>query len=276
MREKIGFRIYTQLSALFFAAITLIPFVFLIFTSLRSMPDIVTNGPLAWPEKWIFSNYPKAWQIGHFAVYYKNSIITASVSVSCVLLLVLVGAHAFSYLEFHGKSFIFTLILLGVLIPFQQIMIPLFHTLKGLRLLNTLWAIILPQVAMQIPFGILLMRGFMRELPASVIESARLDGANEWQTLVHIVAPLVRPAMISLLIFTAMSSWNNFFLPTIMVQKDALRTVPVGLNYFKDQHFTDFPMMSAAAAIIAIPIVIVYLIFQRKMIQGMTIGSIKG
>jgi raffinose/stachyose/melibiose transport system permease protein len=276
MKEKLGFKVYTQLSALGFAVITLIPFVFLIFTSLRSMPDIVTNGPLAWPEEFVFSNYARAWEIGNFAVYYKNSIITASLTVGSVLLLVLLGAHAFSYLEFHGKKLIFTLVLLGVLIPFQQIMIPLFHSLRGLKLLNTLWAIIMPQIAMQIPFGILLMRGFMRDLPASVIESARLDGANEWQTLVHIVAPLVRPALVSLLIFTAMSSWNNFILPTIMVQRDALRTVPVGLNYFKDQHFTDFPMMTAAAAIIAIPIVIVYLVFQRKMIQGMTLGSIKG
>ena len=116
----------------------------------------------------------------------------------------------------------------------------------------------------------------MRELPYALIESARLDGANERQTLFHIVAPPVRPALVALLIFTAMSSWNNFMLPTIMVQKDALRTVPVGLNYFKDQHFTDFPMMSSASIIIIAPIVVIYLIFQQKMIQGMTVGSVKG
>lgn len=276
MKEKIGFRIYTNMSAIFFAAITLIPFVFLMFTSFRSMSDIVANGPLAWPAKWVFSNYPKAWEMGNFAVYYKNSIITATVTVICVLVLSLLGAHVFSFLEFHGKSFVFSLIMFGLLIPFQQIMIPLFHTLRGLKLLNTLWAIILPQVAMQIPFGVLLMRGFMRDLPSSIMESARLDGANELQTLFYIVTPLVRPALVALLIFTAMSSWNNFLLPTIMVQNDAMRTVPVGLNYFKDKNFTDFPMMSAAANIILIPIVIVYLIFQKKMMQGMTVGSIKG
>jgi raffinose/stachyose/melibiose transport system permease protein len=276
MKDRLGFKIYANISALFFAAITLFPFAILISTSLRSMPDIVKNGPLKLPAEWVFSNYPKAWKIGNFAVYYKNSIITTVVTVALVLTLVLLGAYVFSFLEFHGKSILFSLILLGLLIPFQQIMIPLFHTLKGLKLLNTLWAIILPQIALQIPFGIFLMRGFMRDLPASIIESARLDGANELQTLFYIVTPLVRPALVALLIFTAMSSWNNFMLPTIMVQKDALRTVPVGLNYFKDQHFTDFPMMAAATNIIALPIVIVYLVFQRKMIQGMIIGSIKG
>jgi len=274
--KDLGFKIYTHASAYFFTIVTLLPFLLLIITSLRSMQDIVSNGPLALPEEWIFSNYPKAWKMGNFAVYYKNSIICAVVTVVCVLVLTLLGAYTFAFLNFHGKSFFFSLILLGLLIPFQQIMIPLFHQLKNLRLLNTLWAIILPQISLQIPFGIFLLRGFMRELPMSVIESARLDGANEWQTLFYVVTPLVRTSLVALLIFTTMSSWNNFMLPTIMVQKDSLRTVPVGLNYFKDQHFTDYPMMSAAANIIAFPIIAIYLVFQRRMIQGMTVGSIKG
>lgn len=276
MKDSIGFKIYAKISALFFAVITLLPFVLLLFTSVRTMEDISKNGPIAWPEKFVFSNFAEAWKIGNFAVYYKNSIIAAVVTVAVVLVLALLGAYVFTFLDFHGKKFMFSLILLGLMIPFQQIMIPLFHTLKDLHLLNTLWAIILPQIAIEISFGIFLLRGFMRELPYALIESARLDGANERQTLFHIVAPLVRPALVALLIFTAMSSWNNFMLPTIMVQKDALRTVPVGLNYFKDQHFTDFPMMSSASIIIIAPIVVIYLIFQQKMIQGMTVGSVKG
>jgi raffinose/stachyose/melibiose transport system permease protein len=276
MRQSLSFRIYARAAALFFVLVTLAPLVFLLFTSFRSMPDIVTNGPLRLPEEWVFNNYPRAWELGNFAVYYRNSIIAAVVTVAAVLMLVLLGSYVFSFLNFHGKGFLFSLLLLGLLIPFQQIMIPLFHTLRGLRMINTLWAIILPQIAMQIPFGVILMRGFMRELPVAILESARLDGANEMQTLFLIVTPLVRPSLMALLIFTAMASWNNFFLPTIMVQRDELRTVPVGLNYFKDQHFTDFPMMAAAAMIIAIPIIIVYLVFQKQMIQGMTLGSVKG
>jgi raffinose/stachyose/melibiose transport system permease protein len=276
MKDSLGFVLYSRISAWFFVFITLGPLVFLIFTSLRTMPDIVSNGPLAWPDEWMFGNYSRAWEIGNFAVYYKNSIIVASVTVAVALFVILLAAYVFSFLRFKGNSFWFSLVLLGVLIPFQQIMIPLFHTLRGAGLINTLWAIILPQIAMQVPFGVILMRGFMRDIPRALLESAQLDGANEIQILFHVVTPLVRPALTALLIFTTMASWNNFFLPTIMVQRDEVRTVPVGLNYFKDQHFTDFPMMCAAAVIIAFPIIIVYLIFQRKMIQGMTIGSIKG
>ncbi len=276
MKNSLRFKIYASTSAMFFVIITIAPFILLLFTSVRTMQDITHNGPIAWPEEFVFSNYLRAWEIGNFAVYYQNSIFAAVVTVVAVLFLVLLSAYAFSYLDFRGKGFLFTLVMLGLLIPFQQIMIPLFHTLKDLNMLNTLWAIILPQIAMQIPFGIFLLRGFMKEIPYAVIESARLDGANERQTLFRIVTPLVKPSLVALLIFTAMASWNNFMLPTIMIQKDDMRTVPVGLNYFKDQHFTDFPLMSAAAIIIIVPIIVIYLIFQQKMIQGMTAGSVKG
>lgn len=275
MKESIGFKFYKHFFTILFVAGTLAPFVFLTLTSLRTMEDITKNGPLALPSEWVLSNYPKAWSLGNFKVYYLNSIKIAVITVVAVLILALLGAYVFSFLKFPCKGFLFSLILLGLMIPFQQIMIPLFHTLRDIHLLNTHWAVILPQIAMELAFGIFLLRGFMRDLPMSLIESARLDGAGEARILLSIVTPLVRPALVSLLIFVAMNSWNNFMLPTIMLQKDALRTVPVGINYFKDQHFTDFPMLCAAANLIIIPIVIVYLIFQRKMIQGMMVGSIK-
>ena len=276
MKEKIGFKLYKHLSSLVLITFTLIPFGILLLTSFRSSEDLGKKGPISLPDEIVWSNYPKAWETGNFETYFKNSIICMVATVIFVLFLALLGAYVLSYHEFRGKQIVISVIMLGVLIPFTQIMIPLFHTLRGMNLLNTLWAIILPQTAMQISFSVFLMRGFMRELPKSVIESARLDGANEVQTLLHIVTPLVRPALVALIIFTAVSSWNNFMLPTVMIQRDVMRTVPVGLNYFKDQHFTNFPMMCAAANIIIIPILMIYLVFQKKMIQGMTVGSIKG
>ena len=276
MKETARFKIYKHISSLLLVAFTLIPFGILMVTSLRSSEDLGRKGPISLPDAIVWSNYPKAWELGNFSTYFKNSMICMAATVTFVLVLALLGAYVLSFHEFFGKQVLISVIMLGVLIPFTQIMIPLFHTLKGMNLLNTLWAIILPQTAMQIPFSVFLMRGFMRDLPKSVIESARLDGANEVQTLFYIVTPLVRPALVALLIFTAVSSWNNFMLPTVMIQKDALRTVPVGLNYFKDQHFTNFPMMCAAANIIIVPILLVYLTFQQKMIQGMTVGSLKG
>lgn len=276
MKQTAGFKLYKHSITILLVVFTLIPFAVLLLTALRSSEDLGKNGPISWPSEFVWQNFSDAWEIGNFSTYFINSLICMVVTVAFVLLLALLGAYVLSFHEFHGKQMILSVIMLGVLIPVIQIMFPLFHTLRDMRLLNTLWAIILPQTALQVPFSVFLMRGFMRDLPKSIIESACLDGANEVQTLTHVVTPLVYPAMVTLIIFTAVSSWNNFMLPSIMVQKDALRTVPVGLNYFKDQHFTNFPMMCAAAIIIILPILLVYLIFQRKMIQGMTVGSIKG
>lgn len=276
MKETARFKVYKHFTTILLLVFTLIPFAILLLTSLRSSGDLGKNGPISWPTEIVWQNFPDAWEIGNFSTYFLNSILCMVATVAFVLLLALLGAYVLSFHEFHGKQLVISVIMLGVLIPVTQIMFPLFHTLRDMKLLNTLWAVILPQTALQIPFSVFLMRGFMRDLPKSVIESARLDGANEVQTLVRIVTPLVYPAMVALIIFTAVSSWNNFMLPSIMVQKDSLRTVPVGLNYFKDQHFTNFPMMCAAAIIIILPILLVYLIFQRKMIQGMTVGSLKG
>lgn len=276
MKETMGFKTYKHFTTILLLVFVLIPFVILLLTSLRSSEDLGKNGPLSWPIEIVWKNFPNAWEIGNFSTYFMNSLICMAFTVAFVLLLSLLGAYVLSFHEFHGKQVILSVIMLGILIPTTQIMFPLFHTLRDMRLLNTLWAIILPQTALQIPFSVFLMRGFMRDMPKSIIESARLDGANETQTLMHIVTPLVYPAMVALIIFTAVSSWNNFMLPSIMVQKDALRTVPVGLNYFKDQHFTNFPMMCAAAITIILPMLLVYLVFQRKMIQGMTVGSLKG
>lgn len=276
MKESIAYKLYKHATSLILVIFTLLPIVILFLTSIRTSADLASYGPVSIPRTIDFANFARAWNLGNFGVYFKNSLITMGATIILTLFFSMLGAYVLSFHEFRGKQLMISLIMLGIMISFQQIMIPLFHSLRDMKLLNTRWAIILPQTAMQIPFSVFLMRGFMRDLPKSVIESARLDGANEVQVLFRVVTPLVRPALVTLIIFTAVASWNNFMLPTIMVQNDALRTVPVGLNYFKDQHFTDFPMMCAAAMIVVLPILTVYLIFQQKMIQGMTVGSVKG
>lgn len=268
-------RIPTYVMLLIFSLATLVPFVWIFSTSLRTTTDLIRKGPFTLPDVYHWENYAKAWKAGNFALYYKNSIIVAVFTVVGVLLLSLLGAYAFASLEFKAKSFWFTLVLLGLLIPLEPIIIPLFHNLKAMKLLNTYAAIILPQIALNIPFGIFLLRGFIKDIPKALLESARMDGSTELQNLIYIVAPLVKPALISLLIFTVMSSWNSFMLPTIMIQNDNLRTVPIGLNAFRGKYTRDIALTAAGANIIAAPVIVVYLIFQRNMIRGMMMGALK-
>lgn len=272
---KVVKRIPTYGMLLIFSFATLVPFVWIFLTSLRTTKDLIKNGPFVIPDAYHWENYAKAWKAGHFALYYRNSILVAVFTVIGVLLLSLLGAYAFAALKFKGQSFWFTLVLLGLLIPLEPIIIPLFHNLKALKLLNTYAAVILPQIALGIPFGIFLLRGFIKDIPKALFESARMDGSTELKNLVYIVTPLIRPALVSLLIFTVMSSWNSFMLPTIMIQSDNLRTVPIGLNAFRGRYTIDVALTAAGANIIAAPVIVVYLIFQRNMIRGMMMGALK-
>jgi raffinose/stachyose/melibiose transport system permease protein len=151
----------------------------------------------------------------------------------------------------------------------------LFNNLKSIGLLNTLWALILPQIAMGIPFSIFLLRGFMKDIPHALLESARIDGSTEMQNLYHIIVPMLYPPIVSLIVFTAIGTWNNFMLPTILIQNDLLRTLPVGLNYFQTRFTMDYPMIATAAVISAFPTAVVYVIFQRNILSGVMVGALK-
>ena len=259
-----------------FSIFTLIPFFLVIITSLKNMNDIIVNGPLSMPRIIRWENYIKIWKIGNMVPYLKNSIIVTIICILCILLLSLLASYAFAYLKFKGKGFFLTLILLGLMIPTELIIIPLFYNMKALGLLNSLWSIILPQIGMIIPFAIVVLRGFMRDLPVALLESARMDGSTEFKNLIYIIIPIVRPAMVSVIVFASIWTWNEFMLPTILIQDDAKRTLPVGLNYFRGKYSMDFSMTATAANISALPTILVFLVFQRKFFAGITAGALKG
>ncbi len=258
-----------------FVLFTLVPFYWILLTSFKTMKDITMQGPLGFPQIWHWDNYIRIWKVGNFLVYFKNSIIVTTISVLCIVLFSLLAAYSFSFLKIKGKGFILTLLLFGLIVPTELIIIPLYYNLKTLGLLNTLWAIILPQIALIIPIAVVLLRSFLRELPPSMLEAARIDGASEFKTLIYIIIPIAWPVIASITIFASIWTWNNFILPTILVQNDQWRTLPVGLNYFRGRYNMDFSMTATAANVIAFPIVIIYLTLQKRFIQGMTAGALK-
>ncbi|MET3545534.1 raffinose/stachyose/melibiose transport system permease protein [Paenibacillus favisporus] len=257
------------------ALLTVAPFLLVIMTSLKTMNDINMNGPLALPHVFHWENYSRIWEVGNFLTYYKNSVIVTVVVVVLVVLLSLLGAYPFAFMKFKGKSVFFLIVLWGLTVPLDLIIIPLFNNLKSMGLLNTIWALILPQIAMNIPFSIFLLRGFMKDIPYALLESARIDGSTEAKNLYHIIMPMLYPPMVSLIVFTAIGTWNNFMLPTILIQNDALRTLPVGLNYFQTKFTMDYPMIATAAIVSALPAALAYIIFQRKIISGVMVGALK-
>jgi raffinose/stachyose/melibiose transport system permease protein len=250
------------------------PLLWIIFTAFKDRGRVIRD-PLALPSAWHWENFREAWRVGNFDTYFGNSLLVALPTVAGVLLFSLMAAYAFALMRFRGRRGLFILFLLGLTIPLTVLIIPLFYEIRAMGLLNSLWALILPQIAIQLPFGILLLYGFIRHLPGEILDAGMIDGCNHWTLLRHIVTPLCRPALLTLLVFTFMWTWNQFLLPVVVIHTDAARTLPVGLAFFQGRYTTDLPLLMAGATITFLPVIIVYAIFQRQFIQGIAAGAFK-
>ena len=217
-----------------------------------------------------------AWDEGNFSTYLRSSaIVTVSVVLVSSVLSILAG-YAFGLMRFRGEQVLFYVILLGLTIPMEAIVVPLYYDLRDVGLTDTYWALILPQAALSTAFGTFWMRAFFRSVPRSLIEAARLDGSSSWMTLWRVVLPLARPAVLTMVVLVSMWTWNEFLLALVMVSDESLRTAPLGLAFFQGRNTSDEGLLMAGSLIVAAPVVLVYLFLQRHFIRGMLSGAVKG
>jgi raffinose/stachyose/melibiose transport system permease protein len=265
---------YTALAGLL-SLFVLVPLFLVFVTALKDRLQIAQN-PLGLPDVYLWENFARAWKEGNFGLYFQNSILITFPSVISVVVLSLLAAYAFALMKFPFKEILFIFFLAGMTIPLGVLAIPLFYEMLDLGLINTHWALILPQIGISMPFGILLLRSFIQSLPREIIDAGRIDGCSDWGLLWRIVMPISSPAVYSLVIFMFTWSWNEFLLATVLLQTEATRTLPLGLNFFRGRYSSDFPMLMAGAIITFIPVVIVYVIFQRQFLKGIVAGSLSG
>jgi raffinose/stachyose/melibiose transport system permease protein len=256
------------------SAITLGPYIWVFVSSLKENSEIFV-GPFTVPRKWLFENYLEAWKIGHLGEYYINSVVVATISVGLFIPLVTLAAYPFSKMNFKGKNSLFALFLFGLAVPFQSYMLSLYGVLKNIHALNTYWGIILPLIGQQIPFGIFFLRSFFKTIPNAVIEAARIDGAKEPTIIWHILMPMSRSAAVSLGIFQLVFTWNAFVIPLLYVNTGKLRTLTLGLMYYSGEYGTNYPLAMAGTIIVSLPLIIIFLIFRRGFIQGISAGAVK-
>jgi raffinose/stachyose/melibiose transport system permease protein len=273
LRQTIG-RTGVTVFGLGLAVLLAAPIFWVVTTSLKDATSIAGN-PLGLPSDLLVANYGRAWDAGHFDRYFLNSVLVVVPSVTGVLCLSLLSGFAFALWSFPGKRILFAVFLLGLTLPLGVLVIPLFYQMKALGLLDTLWALILPQVSILLPFGTLMMRAFIQDVASEIFDAARIDGCTSSQLLRLIVVPLVRPALLSLMVLSFMWTWNQFLLPVVLTQSEASRTLPLGLNLFKGRYGTDLPLLMAGATITFLPVVVVYLAFQRHFIKGISAGALK-
>jgi raffinose/stachyose/melibiose transport system permease protein len=257
-----------------FALLTVVPFALLLLTSVKSKPDLL-RGAFVLPDYPHFENYVSAWIDGHFGTYFFNSIFVVIPVVAVSTLLGLLTGFAFAYLSFPLKKWAFVVLTIGMMVPTEAFIIPLYYQMLFLGLINTYWALILPQIAMSIPFATLFMASAMQQLPAEILEAAVLDGATRPQVLWRVIVPLLTPAISTLALFLFIWTWNEFLIPLILVNDDRLRTLPIGMLFFQGKYTINTPVLTAGAVIVIAPIIVVYLIFQRKFIEGLTSGASK-
>jgi raffinose/stachyose/melibiose transport system permease protein len=221
-------------------------------------------------------NFSVAWDQGHFGTYMRSSVLVTSAVVVAAGLLSILAGYAFGMMRFRGEQVLFYLFLVGLMVPLEATIVPLYYDLRDLGLTDTYWALILPQAGVSVAFGTFWMRAFFRSVPRSLVEAARLDGSSSWSTLWRVVLPLGRPAVLTMVVLIFMWTWNEFLLALVMVSDESLRTAPLGLAFFQGRNTTDEALLAAGAVIVATPVVIVYVFLQRHFIRGMLSGATKG
>jgi raffinose/stachyose/melibiose transport system permease protein len=255
--------------------IAIVPFIWVIFGSLKSSGEIFSS-PFGFPRAWRFSNYETAWVDGHFGTYFFNSLGIAIPTVFLILACGSLAGFAFARLKFWGNTVFFYIFLASLAISTNSIMIPLFHMIYNLGLIDSWWGVVLPTVASHMPMASFLMRAFFRSLPAELEDAARIDGCNNFGVYWYVMLPLARGALFGLSIFAFMDSWNAFLVPLLVLRDATLRTIPLGLIVFQGQYLSDYAVLFAGVVISFIPTLIVYFTLQRHFEKGIMIGSVKG
>lgn len=281
-KEKVRkpFRLGSFLFRLFlilWAVISLYPLVWMVFYSFKNNLEIFTTNPFGIPEVFRIENYIKAWESFNIPSYFMNSIKVTGATIFFVLLFATPFSYAVARMQFRGQHGLRMLTMVGLFIPLQVIMIPLAVLVRDLHINNTLWAVIVPYTAFNLSFSIMVMYGYFRSLPFELEESACLDGASLLTCLIRVILPNVKSAMMTVSIFIFMNVWNEFNLANILLTKEPLKTLQLGLLFFQGEYTTDWGAMGATMVIASIPTVLIYALFSEQVEKAMTVGgAVKG
>ncbi len=256
-----------------FSAIMMYPLLWMVFTSFKSNAEIKTNPESFFPIEWTLDGYIAAFEKAPIGMWFINSVIvTVTITLVVIITSTLVG-YVFAKYDFRGKKILFILLLSTMMVPAQVTMIPRYLMIQKLNLFNTLGALIVPGLVSA--FAIYLAKQFIEDIPDSICEAAKIDGAGPLRIYWHVILPNIRPAIGSIGIFTAMAHWNDYLNPLLMLNDIDKMTLPLGLVYFNSQRSSDLAATMAAGTMSMVPMIIVFVIFQKQFIKGMTLSGIK-
>jgi multiple sugar transport system permease protein len=257
------------------ATMYLMPFVWMIATSFKTQAESIASPPLLFPIPPTFTAFPDAIRLMNFPLALRNTLLYAVPAVAGTLVSCSLVAYGFALVKWPGRDIVFLLVLATMMLPSQVTLIPLYVIYAKLGWINTFLPLVVPSF-LGTPFFIFLLRQFFLGIPNDLLDAARIDGASELRILMRIVAPLSKPALITVGLLTFIDKWNDFYGPLIFLQKPELRPLSLALQVFSGAHSTEWPRLMAASVIIALPLVVIYFVAQRWFIEGLTLTGTKG
>lgn len=257
------------------ALLFLAPFYFLFANSVKSFGEILKNAA-SWPTEFNFDNYSKAWELARFSEAFRNSAVITVISVILITLFSAMAAYRMVRSNTRFNRILLMLFVMSMVVPFQTIMIPVLKIVNILGVNNSIWGLLLTNLGLSLPMAIFLFHGFVKSIPLEIEEAATVDGCNPITVFFRIVMPLLKPMMMTIIVLNALAIWNDYLLPSLILQKPSMRTIPLATYSFFGQYTKQWDMALPALAIGILPIVVFYLFLQRYIVEGIAAGSVKG
>jgi raffinose/stachyose/melibiose transport system permease protein len=256
------------------AFVFFLPMMWMVLSSFKTNARIFA-APFELPTSIDLSRWAEAWEVGHLGRYALNSAIVTGVSVTLILVIGAAAAFAFSRYRFRGRRAAMGIFALGLLLPLQSYFIAQSNLFTQLAITDTLAALIIPYTAMGLPLAVYLLKVYLDALPDELFEAARIDGAGDARVFRELALPLLRPGLATVAIFSALAAWNEFLLALLYIQDDDLKTIPTGLLAFSSRYVTDYSLLFSALSIVTLPMIVIYVVFNRHIVEGITAGSVK-
>lgn len=275
MKDKSNFKVALKYFLLvLFAIVTLFPFYWMIASSLKSGFEVIQTPPTLFPSEIHWSNYAEAFKMAPFGKYFANTIIVTALSIVTTVIVAILSAFAFSHLEFKGRDLIFAIFLASMMIPGEILIVTNFKTISALKWIDSYQALFVPYMANVL--YIYMLREFFLKIPKQLYFAAKVDGASDWKFLWKIMVPMAKPSIITICILVGINSWNAFLWPLLVTNSDNMRLLANGLTAFQSEAGSQYELLMAASTIITMPIVIIYAFLHKKIMNGISIGGIKG
>ncbi len=273
--QAVGNQVLVYVVLLGLLGFALAPLVLAWFTAFKTGEQLIFN-PFGPPIPPHLDNLVQAWTVGRFNVYFRNSLIISISDVILMLIIAPLAGYAFGRMQFPGQRVLLFLFLGGLTITVTAIIIPLYLIMRDFRLLNTYGSVIVADVTLAAPFFIFMMRAFFKDLPGELDDAARIDGCSEFGSFWYVMLPLAKPGLLTVALLEFLWSWNDLLLRLVFLTNDELRTLTVGMLFYQGRFSVDYGLMAAGVLIISVPVILMFLVFQRSFVQGLTGGAVKG